>query len=191
MSRVRCRGQHIGHRRLGDQPTLGDHHDVVGETAPARPARDSRRAPTAGRGVRATGAQPVDARRVEPVRRLVEDREMRVAEYAPASPSRCRIPSDSWPIRLPAAASSPTWASTARLERRRPRSTPPGSPGGWRARRPGCIPDRVDQGAERQRAGEPGSRTPKTEACRRSGSPDRPAFAVSSSCPRRSGRESR
>ena len=77
---ARCEGQVVDGGLL-DESSVVDDDDVVGEQCDLRQhmAGDQHRAPAGGEGLQ-KGAQPADARRVEPVRRLAQDQQVRVTE---------------------------------------------------------------------------------------------------------------
>ena len=91
-----------------------DDHDFVGDLLDLREhvAGDQDRPPLLGERAKEV-AEPPDAGRVEPVRRLVEDQELGSPSSAPASPSRWRIPMEYPPTRRFAASFIATSSSTS------------------------------------------------------------------------------
>ena len=153
--------QHVGHRRLLDQTALGDDHDVVGELRHLgeNVARDEHRAPLARERAEEV-AQPADALRIEPVRRLVEHEHLRAPR---AARRRARGAASSRASNPSCAGSPPRSGRRARAPRRPARrrcpTRPPRSLGRWlrpraarvRTRSPRgshqpCEPERVELG---------------------------------------------
>ena len=112
---------------LDHQPTAVEHADAgaqlldLGEQVAGQ---EDRRALAVQRQQQLTDL--ADALRVEPVGRLVEDQQRGRRSKAPASPSRCRMPSEYARTGRPSTPASPTWSSASSMRRDRDRRSPPG-----------------------------------------------------------------
>ena len=187
--------EHLGDRRLLDQPAAVDDHDAVDRLRDLgeHVARDEDRAALGGERAQEV-AQPPDPGRVEAVRRLVEHEHLRVAEQrrreAEALPHPERVALDA-PLRAPRSArrarAPPRRASAAGRPRRPARAGGCGPSGpGWTSLASSTAPTRWSgRSSSPVRDAEDGRAVP------RPGGRGRGSSAAWSTCRRRSGRGSR